>query len=145
MKRLLIVVDFQTDFVDGALGFPGALPLRERIIAKIREYQERGDRIVYTFDAHGANYLETQEGRNLPVPHCIKGTEGQKLDRSIRHLFRENVDKTFTKGTFGASDLFDWLREVNKLADDMDRLPFESIELVGLLSNICVMYKPIHA
>ena len=139
MKRLLIVVDFQKDFVDGALGFSGALPLRERIAAKIREYQERGDKIVYTIDTHGSNYLETQEGRNLPVPHCIKRSEGQQLDMSIRHLFRENVDKAFFKGTFGSDELFDWLREVYKLADDMDRLPFEYIELVGLLSNICVI------
>lgn len=139
MKRLLIVVDFQKDFVDGALGFSGALPLRERIAAKIMEYQDRGDKIVYTIDTHGAGYLETQEGRNLPIPHCIKGSEGQKLDESIQHLFRENVDKMFFKGTFGSSELFDWLREVNKLADDMDKIPFECIELVGLLSNICVI------
>ena len=139
MKRLLIVVDFQKDFVDGALGFPGALPLRERVAEKIKEYQERGDKIVYTIDTHGADYLETQEGRNLPIPHCLKRSEGQKLDESIRDLFRENVDKLFFKGTFGSSELFDWLREVNKLADDMDRLPFESIELAGLLSNICVI------
>jgi nicotinamidase-related amidase len=114
-------------------------PVGERIAAKIREYQERGDKIVYTIDTHGSNYLETQEGRNLPVPHCIKRSEGQQLDMSIRHLFRENVDKAFFKGTFGSDELFDWLREVYKLADDMDRLPFEYIELVGLLSNICVI------
>lgn len=139
MKRLLIVVDFQRDFVDGALGFPGALPLRERIAAKIKEYQERGDKIVYTIDTHQPNYLETQEGRNLPVPHCIQGSDGQRLDETIGPLYRPNVDKMFYKGTFGSSELFDWLREVNKLADDMDRLPFESIELIGLLSNICVI------
>ena len=139
MKRLLIVVDFQKDFVDGSLGFAGALPLRERIAAKIREYQERGDKIVYTIDTHQQNYLATQEGRNLPVPHCIQGTDGQKLDESIASLFRPNIDKMIFKGTFGAAELFDWLREINKLADDVDRLPFASIELVGLLSNICVI------
>ena len=139
MKRLLIVVDFQKDFVDGALGFPEALPLGERIAAKIKEYQERGDKIVYTFDTHRANYLETQEGKNLPIPHCLRGSDGHRLEPAIEPLFRENIDKAFYKGTFGSAELFDWLREVNAVAGNMDALPFESIELVGLLSNICVI------
>ena len=76
MKRLLIVVDYQNDFVDGALGFEGAELLDGPICAKIEEYRESGDLVAFTFDTHRRNYLDTQEGRKLPVPHCIEGSGG---------------------------------------------------------------------
>lgn len=79
MKRLLIVVDYQNDFVDGSLGFPGAELLEEPIAAKIEEYRSAADVIAFTFDTHRCDYLETQEGRNLPVEHCIEGAPGHAL------------------------------------------------------------------
>ena len=78
MKRALIVVDYQNDFVSGALGFDGAEKLDDVICRKIDDYKKDGD-IIFTFDTHTENYLDTTEGKNLPVPHCIDGSEGHKL------------------------------------------------------------------
>ena len=79
MKKLLLVVDYQTDFVAGALGFPGAERLDGPIAAKISAYRSAGDTVAFTLDTHGENYLQTLEGRNLPVPHCLRGTPGWML------------------------------------------------------------------
>ena len=78
-ERLLVVVDYQKDFVDGALGFAGAENLDLRIAAKIKRYHDAGDVVVFTYDTHWKNYLTTQEGRKLPVEHCICGTPGWEL------------------------------------------------------------------
>ncbi|MDR2903179.1 MAG: isochorismatase family protein, partial [Clostridiales bacterium] len=79
MQKCLIVVDYQNDFVSGALGFPGAEKLDALIAEKISAYRAGGDAVVFTFDTHGADYMRTQEGKNLPVPHCIEGTAGHDL------------------------------------------------------------------
>ena len=109
MKRLLIVVDYQNDFVDGSLGFPGAELLEEPIAAKIEEYRSAADVIAFTFDTHRCDYLETQEGRNLPVEHCIEGAPGHALYGRIAELIRP-TDEVFEKPSFGSADLFEWLR-----------------------------------
>lgn len=144
MKKLLIVVDFQNDFVDGALGFPGASDLGERIAAKITEYRDRGDVVAFTFDTHQEDYLATQEGRNLPVAHCVAGTPGHDLHPSIADLQRPS-DPVFRKPTFGSSELFTWLHEANDVAERIGSYPFTSIELVGLVSNICVISNAVIA
>ena len=79
MKKLLIVVDYQKDFVDGALGFPAAKEIEDALCEKISSYQAEGQDIICTLDTHGEDYLRTQEGKNLPIPHCIKGSEGHQL------------------------------------------------------------------
>ena len=76
MKELLVVIDYQNDFVNGALGFEGAEKLDGPIVEKIREYRRRGADVIFTRDTHRENYLETQEGRRLPVVHCIEGAMG---------------------------------------------------------------------
>ena len=134
--KLLIVVDYQKDFVDGSLGFPGAEALEGPIAAKIKEYRLRDDHVVFTLDTHEENYMDTQEGKNLPIPHCIDGTAGHALYGKIAGLVREG-DKYFFKETFGSEDLFDFLRE--------QRGQYESIELVGLVSNICVISNAVLA
>lgn len=144
MKRLLIVVDYQNDFVDGALGFPGAEKLAEPIAQKIAEYRESTDEIVFTLDTHRCDYLETQEGRNLPVEHCLEGTVGHALHDPIASL-RESRDEVFRKPTFGSADLFEWLRVAQNAAAELGKTPFESIELVGLVSNICVLSNAVLA
>lgn len=144
MKRLLIVVDYQNDFVNGSLGFDGAENLEAPIAAKIDEYRARGDEIAFTFDTHQRNYLQTQEGKNLPVEHCISGTEGHHLFGSIKKRLAD-ADKQFEKKTFGSDALFAWLHEANETATGLGRLPFESIELVGLVSNICVISNAVLA
>ena len=144
MKRLLVVVDYQNDFVDGALGFEGAELLDKLIAEKISEYRAAGDVIAFTYDTHHRDYLDTQEGRNLPVPHCIEGTEGHKLYGEVAMVARD-ADEAFYKPTFGSSELFLRLDKAQKIAASLGREPFESIELVGLVSNMCVLSNAVIA
>lgn len=125
MKRLLVVVDMQKDFIDGSLGTKEAQAIVPKVAEKIREYQNAGDQVVFTFDTHYENYLETQEGKRLPVKHCIKGTEGWELDKSLQDFKGEY----FEKPSFGSRELAQWAEKGD----------FSSIELVGLCTDICVI------
>ena len=99
MKKLLVIVDMQNDFVDGALANPEA----KKIIKKIKKYAESFDGdIVFTRDTHTKNYMETQEGKNLPVPHCIRGTEGWQIVDELKDI---PAKYCFNKPTFGSMDL----------------------------------------
>lgn len=133
MSRLLIVVDFQNDFVSGALGFPGASDLHDLICEKIEEYQRAGETVVFTKDTHLPEYLDTQEGKNLPVEHCISGTNGHALFGRVQELSADC--RVFEKNTFGSDLLFDFIRQSD----------FDLIELVGLVSNICVLSNAVLA
>ena len=75
-KKILVVVDYQKDFVDGSLGFDGAQQLDDLIVQRIEQTLREGGELVFTFDTHGQDYLQTAEGRALPVPHCLRGSEG---------------------------------------------------------------------
>lgn len=134
MKKLLIVVDYQKDFVNGSLGFEKAVELDEKISSKIDLYRKNNDEVVFTFDTHYSNYMNTQEGRNLPIEHCIYGTEGWQLYGKTASK-KKDTDKTFNKITFGSIELLDYLR---------DKI-YESIELVGVVSNICVISNAVLA
>ncbi|MDU5922401.1 MAG: isochorismatase family protein, partial [Finegoldia magna] len=90
MDKLLIVVDFQNDFVDGALGFDGADKLEDRICERIKKAREDNEQIIFTFDTHEENYLNTQEGKFLPVEHCIKGSNGHKLYGKVAELVEKD-------------------------------------------------------
>lgn len=144
MKRLLIVVDYQNDFVDGSLGFAGAEKLARPIASKILEYRLADDEVVFTLDTHGRSYLKTQEGRNLPVKHCIEGTPGHDLYGAVAAAALPG-DVRFRKPTFGSEELFEWLRTAQRAAGEVSHQPFTSIELVGLVSNICVISNAILA
>ncbi|MCQ2551535.1 MAG: cysteine hydrolase [Clostridia bacterium] len=124
MSKALIVVDYQKDFVDGSLGFEGAEKLEKGILEKIEEYKRAGEDVIFTKDCHMEDYLESEEGKKLPVGHCIKGTEGFALYGNLN----EEDGKVFEKETFGSLDLGLYLREKN----------YDEICLVGLVSNICV-------
>jgi nicotinamidase-related amidase len=128
------VVDYQNDFVSGSLGFPGAADLAPLIAGKIYQYRENGDTVLFTFDTHDDDYLFSQEGINLPVPHCLKGTDGHKLFGQVGELLQE-TDQCFYKPAFGSGELFEYLKAT----------PFQSIELAGLVSNICVIANAILA
>lgn len=104
MKKILVVVDYQKDFVNGSLGFDKAVTLEKGIYQKIKQYKQNSDEIVFTFDTHNDNYLQTQEGRNLPVPHCLRNTEGWDLYGKIADLCDE-TSKRFEKITFGSLEL----------------------------------------
>ncbi len=134
MNRLLIVVDYQKDFVDGSLGFPGAEKLDGPIAARIREYRANGDDVVFTLDTHGPDYPGTQEGRRLPVPHCIRDTDGWKLYGAVAGAAREE-DVRFCKPTFPSLELGQWLKERS----------YTQVELCGLVSNICVLSNAVIA
>jgi nicotinamidase-related amidase len=129
--KLLLVIDFQNDFVTGTLGFEKAKELEERIYQKIIKYQKGNQDVVYTLDTHDINYLDTQEGRNLPIAHCQKGSKGWELYGKINKLEGYKI----TKGTFGAVGLFEFLKNSH----------YDEIELVGLVSNICVISNAIIA
>lgn len=144
MKRLLIVVDYQKDFVGGSLGFPEAELLDERIAAKIDAYHREGDVVAFTLDTHTKQYLETQEGKNLPIPHCIDGTPGWELYGKTADA-RIDRDLLFRKTTFGSSTLFEHLNRAQHAAAEVGVQPFSSIELVGLVSNICVVSNAVIA
>lgn len=129
-KKLLIVVDYQNDFVTGSLGFPGAVALEGPISEKIRAYRANGDEVAFTLDTHGDAYMETLEGKSLPVQHCLKGSEGWQLYGAVKGLRRDG-DQAFVKNTFGSSALFRYLAGREEA--------YESVELVGVVTNICVM------
>ena len=132
--NLLVVVDYQNDFVSGSLGFPGAEKLEAPILKKIQKYLIDGDEVVFTLDTHASNYLDTEEGRNLPVPHCIKGTEGHKLYGKVARISKF-ASAIFEKGTFGCEALGEYILDGH----------YENIELCGLVSNICVLSNAVIA
>ena len=126
MKRLLIVVDMQNDFIDGALGTKEAKSIVEPVREKIRTYlADREGEVVFTLDTHFENYLDTLEGKKLPVSHCVKDTEGWKLHPSLEQF----PGKRYEKSTFGCA----------AMARDLEKCEYESIELVGLCTDICVI------
>lgn len=133
MKKLLIVVDYQNDFINGALGFSGAKKLAPIISEKIKEYHISGD-VIFTLDTHGEDYLSTSEGKNLPIPHCIRGKSGHELYPELKTL-RSEHDRIFEKPTFGSAELFDFLRTSD----------YDVIELCGLVTDICVVSNAILA
>lgn len=129
MKKILIVVDMQKDFVDGALGSAEAVAIVDNVVKKIEEHD--GD-IIVTYDAHHDNYMETQEGKNLPVPHCIKGTDGWELDTKVQTALDKKSYSIIEKPTFGSVELPEYIKsEYNP--DDIE------IELIGLCTDICVV------
>ena len=134
MKKLLIVVDYQNDFVNGTLGFPHAQDLEMRICNKMEQYLAEQQEICFTLDTHRSDYLTTKEGIGLPIPHCILGTSGHDLFGKVQNYVSEHT-KCFRKPTFGSAELFDFLRTNH----------YDSIELVGLVSNICVLTNAILA
>ena len=133
MSRLLIVVDMQKDFIDGTLGFEGADRIIPGIAEKISEYEKTGDEIVYTLDTHHEDYMETQEGKKLPVPHCIEGTDGYLVCDRLRPLLEGK--KVFKKPTFGSLELGNYINGRD----------YTEIEVCGLVSNICVVSNAVIA
>lgn len=129
MKKFLVVVDMQKDFVDGSLGTKEAVAIVPNVVKKINEFDGE---IFVTYDTHFENYMDTNEGKNLPVPHCIKGTDGWKLDAKIAAALEGKNYSEVEKITFGSVDLPDM---IFKAAGDEDF----TIELVGLCTDICVV------
>lgn len=133
--KVLVVVDMQNDFIDGALGTPEAAAVVPRVVEKISAW----DGLVYaTQDTHFQDYLETQEGRLLPVPHCIQGTEGWHIEPSVRAALTGGAARNesvlyVTKATFGSHDLAELLARRHK------EEPIQKVVLIGLCTDICVI------
>ena len=121
MKKTLIVIDMQNDFIDGSLGTKEAIAIVENVKNKIAEYQKNGGEIIFTRDTHQADYLSTNEGKHLPVEHCIEGTEGWKIKDGLEVPEAIYINKP----SFG---YLGW--------KDYD---FEEVELIGLCTDICVV------
>ena len=128
MRKILVVVDMQRDFIDGSLGTKEAQSIVEAVKEKIRTYEP--ENVVATRDTHPENYLKTYEGRHLPVEHCIEGTDGWQLYPGIDELLSGCV--IFDKPTFGSVKLAEYLKKLNAAS------PIE-VEIVGLCTDICVI------
>ena len=127
MQKLLFVIDMQNDFIDGALGTPEAQAIVENVKEKIIEFDGS---VYFTRDTHFDNYLETQEGRNLPVPHCIKDTEGWQIREELQKFI---TTKIIDKVTFGSALMSIVLMQLQQ------KEPIESITFIGLCTDICVI------
>ena len=119
--RTLIVIDMQNDFIDGSLGTSEAVAIVDNVKAKIKEYADKGEQIIYTRDTHQDNYMETNEGKHLPVVHCIENTDGWQIREG---LYVEGAE-IINKPSFGYTG---W-----------DNYNFEEVELIGLCTDICVV------
>ena len=128
MEKLLIVVDMQNDFVDGALGTPEAQTIVPLVAEKIKSHEGP---VVFTRDTHRPNYLDTQEGKKLPVVHCVKGTDGWRLTPEI-HLLVDDRE-IFDKNTFGSVELSRYVYSMFQAGE------IKAVELVGLCTDICVI------
>lgn len=124
-KKLLVVVDMQNDFIGGALGTQEAQSILPAVRARIADARKEGEEVAFTRDTHGEDYLSTQEGKNLPVPHCIAGTAGHEIAAGLC-LAGERV---FDKPAFGSIELAAYVKERG----------FAAVELVGVCTDICVI------
>ncbi len=128
--KFLVVIDMQKDFIDGALGTPEATAILPAVVQTVHSFEGT---VLFTRDTHGPDYLQTQEGRNLPVPHCIRGSEGWQLAPQLQEYAAIHASRIFDKPTFGSRALADFLLEVHTTE------PIEEITLIGLCTDICVI------
>lgn len=126
MNEILIVVDMQNDFIDGALGTNEAKNIVDKVAETVKQFSGE---VIFTRDTHLDNYMETQEGKNLPVPHCIKDTAGWQLHEKMETV-RKLEMKVFDKPTFGSVELGEYLRKKTNV---------DKVTLVGLCTDICVI------
>ena len=133
MNKVLVVVDYQNDFVSGALGFDGADSIEENILSLIKEFRENMDQVIFTKDTHYPNYLETVEGKKLPVEHCLKGSWGHELTDNVKKEVK--YSQVIEKESFPSLQLANVLHGLNP----------KEIHLCGLVSDICVISNAVIA
>ena len=140
--KILCLIDLQCDFIDGTLGSPEAQAIVPRIVEKLNNYEDkRNTLLLYTKDTHYSNYLDTLEGKNLPVPHCIENTPGWSINKEIESAVKANrflsyssdkiINSRIYKNTFGSDDLRDLLI---RYKDEI-----EEVEFCGLVTDCCVV------
>ncbi len=130
-KKLIVVVDMQNDFIDGVLGSAQAVKIVENCRKKIVKARENGDIVIFTRDTHGQDYMESEEGKNLPVPHCIKGSAGWEISGALSDLTEGAA--IIDKITFGSNKLGEMAADICRESN------IEAIELFGLCTDICVI------
>lgn len=128
--KLLIIIDMQNDFVDGTLGSNEAVAIVDNVVNKIDEFNGE---IIVTYDTHQDNYMETREGKYLPVPHCIEGTEGHRLNKSVEDALANRNFYDICKPTFGSTHLVEYIRDI------IDDEKNTEVTLIGLCTDICVV------
>ena len=128
MRKILIVIDMQNDFIDGALGTKEAVSIVDKVKEKIRSYPAAD--VIATMDTHGADYMQTQEGQNLPVVHCVRGTDGWQIRQDIADLLTDA--RIYEKPTFGSTLMAADLKALSEKEEI-------ELELVGLCTDICVV------
>lgn len=131
MKKALVVVDMQNDFIDGVLGFAQAASVTQNVARLASEF--KGD-LIFTFDTHEEDYLQTKEGRNLPVTHCVKNSGGWQVAKELQPFLQRAV-KVVEKGGFGSLQLAEFLQKQG----------YDEVEFCGLVSHICVFHNIILA
>lgn len=129
-NRFLIVVDMQNDFVTGSLGTKEAQAIVLQTVKKAEAFEGT---VLFTLDTHGEDYLQTQEGKRLPVKHCIEGTKGWDLIPPFKEVQEKKNARIFKKKTFGSVELAQYLADIH------EKTPISSIELIGLCTDICVV------
>lgn len=132
MSKILVVIDMQNDFITGSLGTKEAQGIVERVVEKIESYKQEGHKVIYTRDTHEVNYLETSEGKQLPIEHCIKETWGWHLAEAIQKTVISS-SQIYDKGTFGSVELGEKIKVLS------EEEPHLEVELVGLCTDICVV------
>ena len=130
MSKLLIVIDMQNDFIEGSLGSNEAVKIVDDVCNEINNFDGN---IIFTKDTHQDDYLETQEGKNLPIKHCIKGTEGWNFNPKIELLRKEKNIIVFEKNSFASCDIIEYIDSLSIKEN------IEYIELIGLCTDICVI------
>lgn len=130
--KLLLVVDMQNDFVDGALGFPNSTDIIKPICEKIKEYSDAGHDVYFTKDMHDNDYPNTQEGRKLPIAHCISQTTGSEIIPQLQQ-YTNSSNVLIKKNCFGSIELGEFLKSKK----------YSAIEICGLVSNICVLFAAV--
>lgn len=137
-KKVLIVVDIQNDFVTGSLGTPEAQAIVPNVVKKVEKYKSNNDPIITTQDTHYANYLETNEGKKLPIKHCIVSSDGWQIEDSIYSCLRGySYYKPILKHTFGSLELIEYLKPF--ITENKEIQSKYSIELCGLCLDICII------
>lgn len=132
MSKILIVVDMQNDFITGSLGTKEAEAVVERVVEKIEEYKKQGHQVFYTRDTHNETYLNTSEGKKLPVIHCVKGTSGWQLAPEVEKTVTSE-EQIYDKETFGAIKLGEKMKHLSEKEAKLE------IELIGVCTDICVI------
>ena len=128
MKKILVVVDMQNDFVDGALGSKEAVAIVDNVVEKIKNFNGE---IIATYDTHYSTYMDTREGKYLPVPHCIKDTDGWQLNEKVKKALEEKDYTQIYKPTFGSVTLVEKLKGIDQINTE--------VTLIGLCTDICVV------